>query len=336
MKVLLTGCPGWLGNRLLEVLTKGWEGKGPERNWELRCLVQPELDVSFINRLSKDIEVSYGSLLGKDSLRQACQGVEMVIHLAGLIHPRKISDLYAVNSRGTSYLLEAAVAAGARRFIYISSNSPAGVNTDRHIPMKESDTPNPWLNYGLSKLRAEHYVNTARQEKKLQTVILRPCWFYGPQQPRRQTRFFHMIKKGNPIIFGDGKNLRSMSYVDNTCQAILLAATTEQADGQTYWVADEKPYPTNEIYATVAALLGVQNFKPMHVPAFASDLCLLADRALQYLGLYEMNIHVAAEMTRDISVSVEKAKTELGYKPKIELKEGMWRSIEWCRAQGML
>jgi nucleoside-diphosphate-sugar epimerase len=167
-------------------------------------------------------------------------------------------------------------------------------------------------------------------------VILRPCWFYGPQQPARQTRFFSMIRKGNPIIFGSGENLRSMSYVDNSCPGILLATESARANGQTYWIADERPYTTNEIYRTVAELLDVPVFKPRHIPAISSDICLFIDKGLQSLGLYEMNFHVAAEMTRDIACTVEKAKAELGYAPQIDLREGMRRSIAWCRAKGLI
>jgi nucleoside-diphosphate-sugar epimerase len=109
-----------------------------------------------------------------------------------------------------------------------------------------------------------------------------------------------------------------------------------QAPGQTYWVADEKPYTTNEIYRTVAELLEVPVFQPRHIPAVSSDICLAIDKTLQSLGLYEMNFHVAAEMTRNIACSIGKAKAQLGYNPKIDLREGMRRSIEWCRAKGML
>ncbi len=144
-----------------------------------------------------------------------------------------------------------------------------------------------------------------------------------------------MIKKGNPIIFGTGRNLRSMSYVDNTCQAMILAATKEKVSGKTYWIADSRPYSMIEIYRTVAELLGVR-LKPRFVPGLASDVCMYIDKALQAVGLYEMNFHVAGEMNKNIACSVRSAMDELGYQPQVDLYEGMRRSIEWCRKQGYL
>jgi nucleoside-diphosphate-sugar epimerase len=170
----------------------------------------------------------------------------------------------------------------------------------------------------------------------METVILRPCWFYGPNQPKRQTKFFKMIQKGNPLVFGSGLNFRSMSYVDNTSQAMILAATKKEAVGNTYWIADARPYTTLEIYQTVAELLEVKNFKPKFLPHFSSEAFLLADKVLQGIGMYQTEIHVAGEMNKDIACSIEKARKELGYEPKIELKEGMRCSIEWCRKQGLL
>lgn len=145
-----------------------------------------------------------------------------------------------------------------------------------------------------------------------------------------------MIEKGNPIVFGDGLNFRSMSYVDNTSQAMLLAATRKEAAGQTYWIADSRPYTTLEIYSTVAELLEVKNFKPRFLPGFSSEVFLRADKILQAAGKYQTEIHVAGEMNKDIACSIEKARKELGYNPRVELREGMKRSIEWCRRVGLL
>ncbi len=81
----------------------------------------------------------------------------------------------------------------------------------------------------------------ASSEVEIETVLVRPPWFYGPNQPPRQTLFFRMIRAGKAPIVGSGRNLRSMSYIDNLCQGLLLAAMTPRANGQTYWIADRRP-----------------------------------------------------------------------------------------------
>jgi nucleoside-diphosphate-sugar epimerase len=338
MRVLITGAPGWLGNRFLDVLASGYDGEGAPNNWRLRCLVVPGIDVSYLKKVSerRPLELVEGDITRAETLKGACDGVDTVFHIAGIIHPRSVAELFAINARGTENMVRAASAAGVRRFVHISSNSVAGTNASRTRLMTEEDPPRPYLAYGRSKHRGEEAVNRAHREKGLETVILRPCWYYGPNQPERQTTFFRMIEKGNPVLFGDGENLRSMSYLDNTCQAMLLAAASPQAPGQTYWIADERPYTTNEIYSTVAELLGVKAFRPRRLPGFSSELFLAADRLLQLTGAYVKEIHVAGEMNKNIACSIDKACRQLGYAPRIGLREGMWRSIEWCRRAGML
>jgi nucleoside-diphosphate-sugar epimerase len=337
MKVLITGVPGWLGGRFLEILVNGFENEGPVNDWQIRCLVLPGQDASFITNLSKvkNIEITYGDVTKIETLRDAVRGVDIVFHVTGIIHAKKIKDLYAINTQGTLNLLTQAYQAGVKRFIYISSNSVAGTNLKHHILMKEGDEPRPYLNYGSSKYHAECIVNNFHVEGKMETVILRPCWFYGPNQPKRQTKFFKMIQKGNPIVFGSGLNFRSMSYVDNTSQAMLSAAAKKEAAGQTYWIADARPYTILEIYQTVADLLEVKKFKPRFLPDISSEVFLMVDKCLQGLGMYQTEIHVAGEMNKDIACSIEKARRELGYNPKIDLKEGMKRSLDWCRKVGL-
>lgn len=325
---LVTGAPGWLGTRLLEVLV---DPRDPLQRFSLhkerrvKALVLPGLNTSS---LPQGIELVPGNVLDAASLAQAMDGVETVFHLVGLIHPKKIQQLFDINTTGTLNVLDAAVKAGVKRIVMISSNSAAGLGK----AMKESDPPKPYMAYGRSKRQAEEHVLRFVAEKKLEAVILRPCWFYGPGngQPERQLRFFRMIQKGNPILFGSGKSLRSMSYLDNTIQGMLLAEKTPEANGQIYWIADGKPYETIEIYRTIAKLFGT-TLKPRKIPGLASFICRIIDRILQSVGMYITEFHVAGEMDRDIACDISKAQHELGYKPEVELEEGMRRSIAWAR-----
>jgi len=148
-----------------------------------------------------------------------------------------------------------------------------------------------------------------------------------------------MIRDGKIPIVGRGENKRSMVYIDNLCQALMLAATTEMASGQTYWIADERPYTMNEVIDTVERLLeGEFGEKCAHdrlrLPGFTSQLAWLCDWTLQRLGMYHQKIHVLSEMNKTIACSIEKAKKELGYIPMVGLEEGMRRSIAWCQAKG--
>ncbi len=296
-------------------------------------LVLPGEDTEPITGLGA-VEVVTADLRQSGVPVEACRGIETLYHCAGVIHPRRISDLYSVNVDGSRNILDAAIAAKVRRFVFVSSNSPAGVNSSPTRLMVEDDPPQPYLNYGLSKLQGEWLIHSAHRAGRIEGVIVRPCWFYGPNQPLRQTTFFKMIKAGHPPVVGRGDNLRSMSYVDNTVQGLLLAGSLERAAGETYWIADARPYSFIEILQTVARLLDVE-LRPRYLPKLAGDTARLVDSLLQMAGLYKQEIHVAGELGESIAVSIDKARRELGYEPQVELEEGMRRSILWCRAHGV-
>ncbi|MAG10925.1 hypothetical protein CMI44_01270 [Candidatus Pacearchaeota archaeon] len=322
-KILVTGAPGWLGDSLVKELIK----KGAK----VRCLVLEGMNAEHLKKMGA--EITKGNLTKKESLKNATKGIEIVIHCAGIIHPKKTKDLYNLNFIGTKNIINEAINSGVKKFVFVSSNSPFGFNKNKML--FDEETPyKPYKGYGKSKMLAEKYVNRKYREGKIDVTIIRPCWFYGPNQPLRQTTFFKMVKKGNPIVFGNGKNIRSMTYIDNAVQGLILAATKKRASGQTYWIADEKPYPIIEIYETIADILGVK-LKPRHIPGFVSGICRIADSLLQSVGIYNKELHVAGEMDQDIACNVEKAKKELGYDPKVSLKEGMEKSIDWCRRQGV-
>ena len=111
------------------------------------------------------------------------------------------------------------------------------------------------MNYGRSKMLMEQHVAAVQSKGLIETVVIRAPWFYGPFQPPRQTLFFTMIRDGKGPIVGDGKNMRSMAYIDNLCQGLILAGNSEIANGKTYWIADARPYSMNEIIDTVENVL---------------------------------------------------------------------------------
>jgi nucleoside-diphosphate-sugar epimerase len=193
------------------------------------------------------------------------------------------------------------------------------------------------MNYGRSKMRMEIAVKALAA--KIEAVIVRPPWFYGPNQPRRQSEFFRMIRDGKGPLVGGGMNRRSMAYIDNLCQGLILAALTPAAAGQTYWIADERPYTMVEIIDTVERLLEKEfgqkcAHRRLRLPGLASEVAYAVDFAMQSAGLYHQKIHVLSEMNKTIACSVEKARAELGYNPKISLEEGMRRSLQWMRKNG--
>jgi nucleoside-diphosphate-sugar epimerase len=345
-QVLVTGALGWLGSRLIECLVKGLPDhdvlRAPPGDLRVRCLVLPGQDGTALQRLSPGVEVISGDVTKSADCERFCAGAKgaVLIHTAGIIHPRRVSEFYAVNVEGTKQLLDAAIKGGIKRAVVVSSNSPCGCNPHPDHLFDELSPYHPYLNYGRSKMLMELAVKERQAAGRIETVLIRAPWFYGPNQPPRQSLFFGMIRDGKAPIVGSGRNLRSMSYVDNLSQGLILAAVTEAANGQVYWIADRRPYSMNEIIDTVERLLETEfghkcAHKRMRLPGFASEVAYVADRMLQGMGLYHQKIHVLSEMNKTIACSVARAENELGYKPGVELEAGMRRSLSWCVAQGI-
>ncbi|MDB1122424.1 NAD-dependent epimerase/dehydratase family protein [Vibrio algarum] len=260
-------------------------------------------------------------------------------HTAGIIHPDKVKDFFTINVEGTKNLLNEAERADIKRAVVVSSNSPIGCNPTHEHVFTESSPFNPYMNYGLSKKLMEEEVLKVQAKGKLETVRIRAPWFYGPFQPPRQTLFFQMIKEGKGPVVGHGNNRRSMAYVDNLAQGLILAAFAEVANGKVYWIADKRPYTMNEVYQTIENVLE-SNFnikckrKRMKLPNIASDVAFWVDKYLQSLGFYHQKIHVLSEMNKTIACDISLAEVELNYNPTVSLEEGMKRSIKSLLDEG--
>ena len=341
--ILVTGAAGWLGLRLVQALVRGLPEhdllKTPSLDIRIRCLLLPGQDAALLQKLSDRLEIVTGDIRNAGDCARLCADAKgaVLFHTAGLIHPKRVADFYATNLEGTKHLLDAALTSGVRRAIVVSSNSPCGCNPHPDHLFDELSPFNPYMHYGHSKMLMELAVK--ERADRIETVLIRAPWFYGPNQPPRQTLFFQMIRDGKAPIVGSGNNLRSMAYVDNLCQGLILAAITECANGQVYWIADRRPYSMNEIIDTIERLLEKEfghtcKHKRMRLPGIASELAWLVDKTLQELGLYHQKVHVLSEMNKTIACSVARAERELGYKPTIALEEGMRRSLKWCAENG--
>ncbi len=342
--ILITGATGWLGRRFVDVILNGLPElpqEKPKFEGTLRCIVPH--NVAGKSPANQNIVFVPGDLRNQSDCDDLCAGTGswLLFHIAGVIHPSRIREFYEVNVEGTRNILRSAVKAGVRRAVVVSSNSPFGNNPARTHRFDENSPFNPYRNYGRSKMLMEQVVREFQETGKLETVILRAPWFYGPFQPPRQTVFFRMIRDGKCPIVGDGNNHRSMVYIDHLCQALIKAALVERANGKAYWIADERPYTMNEIVDTVERLLE-QEFhipcahKRIRLPAIAATIAEFLDAAIQGAGLYNQRIHVLSEMDKTIACSIEKAKIDLEYRPFVDLEEGMRRSIRYCVENSVL
>ena len=342
----ITGAAGWLGKNLIKYIINNSKSLGLEafdaKNIHALCLESD--DASDIQQFG--VNIHRGDVRNIESLKSFFTNANnsVVIHLAGIIHPKlKTSDFFDINYLGTRNVVEICQRNGVKKIVIMSSNSPIGCNKsnrDYDIFTEESEF-NPYMKYGKSKYVMEKWLwNFISKNQSPKISIIRAPWFYGPNQPARQSLFFTMIKEGKFPIVGSGENKRSMAYTENLSQGIMLAATSDRADGKAYWIADEKPYTMNEIVLTIKNVLETEfnikcSKKTIRLPSVVSDVAFLADKTLQGVGLYHQKIHVLSEMNKSIFCSIERAKQDLGYHPKYDLYKGMKESIKWCLDNGI-
>src|SRR5262249_33211914 len=196
---VVTGAAGWLGQNLVRALA-------PHRE-RVRCLVRGADDASLLSVVGPSVETVVGDVRDPAALDALFDGIgpATVFHAAGVIHPEgKIRSLFDVNVGGTQLTLDRARRAGAVRFAHVSSNSPFGANPSPFDRFTEDSPYNPYMAYGQSKLEAEQLVMRSYEHGDLQTVILRPPWFYGPFQPVRQSQFLGAVRRGRFPLVGDG------------------------------------------------------------------------------------------------------------------------------------
>ncbi len=331
---VITGASGWLGRALVHRLLAD-----PSRR-RLRLLAHTTAEARQLDGLG-DVEVVIGDIGKPDTAARLLHGVSRdvdLIHTAGIIHPTTTRQFYEVNANGTRHVAEAALDHGVRRMVHVSSNSPFGTNPQPSDTFRSIEPYHPYYGYGRSKMQGELALFEAI-ERGLDATIVRPPWFYGPFQPPRQTTFFRLVRAGKFPVVGDGEQRRSMVYVDNLVDGVIAAELTPAARGRGYWVADERAYTVNEIVATVGRALSDEGLSvkapSMRVPAIVGRIAEVGDRIVQGLGRYQQQLHVLGEMNHTIACDISVTRRELGYEPRVELYEGMRRSIRWCVEQDL-
>ncbi len=305
MNVLVTGGAGFIGSHVVDRLVKeGYKVKiidnltsGKIEN------IQKHLDsgsVDFVNGDIRDVS----------AVNKCLKEVNAVIHLAAFISvPLSIKNpelTFDINLLGTLNLLRASASNNIDRFVFISSCAVCGDPQD--LPVSEETIPNPISPYAESKLIGERYCQGFHERQLLHSVVLRFFNVYGPRQGVNDysgviTRFINKIKNKEPlVIHGDGLQTRDFVNVIDVAEAVFASATHEGVEGQVFNVGSGRAIPINELATTLLELAG-SNLEIKHDEPRSGDI---------------------KESYADIS----KAKTLLGYEPKISLKAGLHTLIE--------
>ncbi|MEQ1603121.1 MAG: SDR family oxidoreductase [Methylophilaceae bacterium] len=322
MKVLVTGASGFVGKSLCEKLFR--------QGYAVRAAMRAS------NIQSESIEqVVVGSIDGNTDWSAALHDIDLVIHLAARVHVMKessdnpIEEFRKVNVHGTENLARQAARAGVKRLVFISSIKVNGEDTltftedggSQHS-FSESDNPKPQDSYGVSKWEAEQVLHCVAQETGLEVVIVRPPLVYGVGVKGNFAQMLKALAKGIPLPLASVHNLRSLVYVENLVDALILCATHPKAAGQTYLVSDGGDVSTPDLLRQLGDAMG----HPARLFPCPASLLKLGGRLLGKSDQIE-------RLLGSLQVDSRKIRRELGWQSPFTLHHGLRASaVEYSDA----
>lgn len=325
-RVLVTGTSGFTGGHLAERLAReGYAVRGLARDPE-RCATLRK----------HGVELVAGDLRDVASLRRAVEGMDVVYHIAALFRPENVSrkDMWDANVQGTQDLLDAAIEAGVKRFVHCST---VGVHGDIKTPPATEDTPyGPGDYYQESKTEGERIALRYMAEGRLPIVVFRPGGIYGPGD-LRFLKLIKAIKSRKFIMLGSGNVLYQMIYIDDLVDGIILCGTKPDAVGNIYILTGEPPVTLNQLVSVIAEVVGVRPTR-LRLPVMPVYLAgLLCELIFKPLGIHPPLYRRRVDFFRKTrSFDISKAKRELGFRPKTDLRSGIQTTVDWYHANGYL
>ncbi len=322
MRVLVTGATGFTGGHLARSLAA--------RGDDVRALVRrpaPDLEAPGITAVEGDIRDA-------QAIARACAGVDVVYHIAAIYRQAGLkSDEYrAVNATAVRTVIEAAASAGVRRVVHCST---VGVHGDVEHPPANEDAPlKPGDVYQETKLEGERVARQASNDTGVEVVIVRPTGIYGPGD-RRLLKLFGGVARRRFVILGSGRIFYHLTYIDDLVEGFRLSGTVPAAAGRTYILAGGEVTTLNELVEIIADEAHVAPPR-LHLPVWPFWLAGAACEAVcAPLGieppLYRRRVDF---FTKSRAFDITRARAELGYSPRIGLREGTRRTLDWIKAKG--
>jgi nucleoside-diphosphate-sugar epimerase len=310
VKILLTGASGFVGRGTLEVALQ----RGLDVRPVFRSLTSPNVS---------PLAVHVPTLDGDSNWIEALQGVDVVIHAAGLAHIMKnvlnpLLEYRRVNVEGTLNLARQSAASGVKRFVFISSIKVNGETTAPGQAFAAYDPPAPQDAYGLSKAEAEEKLKQLAQVSCMSVTIIRPPLVYGPGVKGNFGRLVNLVRRGFPLPLGGvSDNLRSFISRDNLIDLILLCAKHPNAENQIFLVSDGEDLSTSELIRRIGRTIG-RPARLIRVPLRPiSWITGVLGKGVTFPRLFD-----------SLQVDIQKTCKLLDWSPSVSVDEGLRRALE--------
>jgi len=317
-RVFITGASGFIGSALAR---------------RCRDLGAEVSGVDF--QADEEWGVVAGDLTRPEQWQHALEGVDLVIHTAAIVSNTAPMDLaWGVNVKATAALLARSVDAGVKRFIQLSSIAAYGFAATEEVD--ENQPLRPMGNtYVDTKIASEHIVLACHASSAMDCTIVRPGDVYGPGSRPWVILPLEMIKSGKFMLPEHGKGLFSPVYVDDIVNGILLAATRQEGVGQIFNISGGVTPSCAEFFGYHTRMARARPPKMMATRP-ARLLAELTRIAITFFGgSTEIGAGAIDMLSRKAGYSIEKADRLLGYRPEVDLAEGMRRTELWARDKGL-
>ncbi len=308
MNVLVTGANGFVGRQLCEALT--------QQNFNVTSVVRND------GADTKHTKLIKLTLSNETDWDDALRGVDVIIHLAGRAHVMQESvensyQAYAdINIYATKHLAEQAALSGVKRFIFLSSIKVNGESTGK-VPFNELLPPKPEDDYGRTKYEAEKCLNTIAKKTKMEVVIIRPPLVYGEGVKANFKKLIKLSRSGLPMPFGAVDNKRSLIYIENLIDFILLCIKHPKAANETFLVSDNDDVSTTDMIRLIAY---AGKKRPMLLPVPTVWITFIS----KLIGKQML----AERLCGNLQVDISKAKSLLNWKPPYNFKEGIVMTVQ--------
>ena len=318
--MLVSGGTGFVGSQLVHSLIA--------RGERVKALVRKTSEVTTLQMMGAELVV--GDLQNLESLNLAMGGCDVVFHLAAApdYAPEKVA--WSINHLGAVNMLEAALKQKVQRFVHCSTVGVIGFADESPLTESTPYDPSPCSAYAQSKCEGEKMA-LAYYRKGLAVTVLRPSQIYGPRSTGTMGLAFIQSRKGSLPLIEGGKALLQPIHVHDLTDALLLAGETDEAVGEVYNIAGDTILSLKELFTLIADAYGVDPPKRNLSGRTLWALAYLMEMKNRIFGgspplITRFRVQCA---TKNMIYDISKAQEELGFKPRIELKEGIRRTAEW-------
>ncbi len=332
MKIFITGGTGLLGGFLIEELIK--------KGHKIRALVRRSSNLKYLKNLN--VELVYGDVTDVESLNKSTKNIDIVIHLASLIHPVNVPDslYYTINVKGTENVFNAAYKNNKhklKQFIHCSSVTVYDIPDDDNEIISENFNCNNQITiYGKTKYEGELAITKLTNKYKIPLTIIRPARVYG-ERDKSLIPICKLMKKRFFFNIGSGKTFMQPVYVDDCVQAIINTINNKKTFGNRYNIAGLETINKKKFLKIISLNLG-KKMPSLNVPIFIVKTAAIINELIckpfnkdPFISRKKL-----AFFLRSNKYEISAAQKDLKYNPKIKPKQGIKRTIEWYKKEKLI